>query len=56
MHTIEAHFSDGNGGFFDTADDAETLLKRPQDPADNASPSGQAMTLTVLVTMHGLTG
>jgi uncharacterized protein YyaL (SSP411 family) len=56
VHTIEAHFSDGNGGFFDTADDAEALLKRPQDPADNASPSGQAMTLTVLVTMHGLTG
>ena len=25
--------------------DAETLLKRPQDPADNASPSGQGMTL-----------
>jgi uncharacterized protein YyaL (SSP411 family) len=56
VDTIEARFSDGSGGFYDTADDAETLLKRPQDPADNASPSGQAMTLTVLVTMHGLTG
>jgi uncharacterized protein YyaL (SSP411 family) len=56
VDTIEARFSDRSGGFYDTADDAETLLKRPQDPADNASPSGQAMTLTVLVTMHGLTG
>jgi uncharacterized protein len=53
---ILTHFSDGKGGFFDTADDAEVLLKRPQDPADNASPSGQAMTLTVLTTMGGLTG
>ncbi|MBA3234209.1 MAG: thioredoxin domain-containing protein [Propionibacteriales bacterium] len=53
---ILAHFPDGEGGFFDTPDDAETLLKRPQDPADNASPSGQAMTLTVLTTAAGLTG
>jgi len=49
-------FPDGRGGFYDTAADAETLLKRPQDPADNASPSGQAMLLTVLTTMAGLTG
>jgi uncharacterized protein len=56
VETIETHFADGSGGFFDTADDAEALLKRPQDPADNASPSGQGMALTVLVAMHGLTG
>ncbi len=49
-------FPDGQGGFYDTAVDAETLIKRPQDPADNASPSGQAMTLTVFTTMAGLTG
>ena len=49
-------FPDGRGGFYDTADDAETLLKRPQDPADNASPSGQGMTATVLLSMFGLTG
>ncbi|MFY9915819.1 MAG: thioredoxin domain-containing protein [Nocardioidaceae bacterium] len=54
--TIGEHFGDGRGGFYDTADDAEMLLKRPQDPADNASPSGQSMTLSVLITMHGLTG
>ncbi len=56
VQIVDTHFADGNGGYFDTADDAETLLKRPQDPADNASPSGQAMTLTVLTTLHGLTG
>jgi uncharacterized protein YyaL (SSP411 family) len=49
-------FPDGQGGYYDTAADAEALLKRPQDPADNASPSGQAMLLTVLTTMAGLTG
>ena len=36
------HFADGVGGFYDTADDAEALLRRPQDPTDNATPSGQA--------------
>ncbi|MEJ7691295.1 MAG: thioredoxin domain-containing protein [Nocardioidaceae bacterium] len=56
VEQILTRFSDGDGGYFDTADDAETLLKRPQDPADNASPSGQGMTLTVLTTMAGLTG
>ena len=27
-------------GFFDTAADAERLIYRPADPADNATPSG----------------
>ncbi len=56
LDQILTHFPDGRGGCFDTADDAEALLKRPQDPADNASPSGQSMTLSVLITMAGLTG
>jgi hypothetical protein len=49
-------FDDGAGGFFDTAADAEALFKRPQDPADNATPSGQSLIAGVLVTMYGLTG
>jgi uncharacterized protein len=49
------HFADHHGGFFDTADDAEQLIKRPQDAADNATPSGQAMLAGVLLHMHGLT-
>ena len=28
------------GGFYDTADDAERLVARPADPTDNATPSG----------------
>lgn len=31
---------DAPGAFHDTADDAEKLIRRPADPADNASPSG----------------
>jgi uncharacterized protein YyaL (SSP411 family) len=48
-------FADGEGGYFDTADDAERLIKRPQDPSDNAWPSGQSMLAGVLLHLHGLT-
>ena len=33
-------FRADDGGFYDTADDAEALVARPRDPSDNASPSG----------------
>ena len=49
-------FADGKGGFFDTADDAETLVRRPQDPTDNATPSGLAAVAGALVTYGALTG
>jgi len=49
-------FADGEGGFFDTAEDAETLVTRPRDATDNATPSGQATVASVLATMFGLTG
>jgi len=45
-----------DGGFFDTADDAEALVARPRDPADNASPSGLSSTVHALVDAHALTG
>jgi len=48
-------FADGHGGYFDTSEDAEELIKRPQDASDNASPSGQSMLAGVLLHMHGLT-
>ncbi len=50
LDTALVHFADGQGGFYDTADDAEALVTRPRDPSDNASPSG----LSSLV--HGLLG
>ncbi|HEY0537389.1 MAG TPA: thioredoxin domain-containing protein [Actinoallomurus sp.] len=49
-------FADGRGGFFDTADDAESLWKRPQDPTDNATPSGQFAAAGALLSYSALTG
>ena len=43
------HFSDPNGGFFDTRDDHEELLVRPKDIQDNATPSGNALAATALL-------
>ena len=51
-----AHFADGEGGFFDTADDAEQLIRRPKDPSDNAAPSGQSALAQSLLTYSALTG
>jgi uncharacterized protein YyaL (SSP411 family) len=42
------HFSDPNGGFFDTRDDHEALLVRPKDIQDNATPSGNALAAAAL--------
>jgi uncharacterized protein YyaL (SSP411 family) len=44
------------GGFFDTAADAERLVLRPQDPSDNASPSGWSAASGALLTFAALTG
>jgi uncharacterized protein YyaL (SSP411 family) len=38
---VLARFTDSeSGAMFDTASDAERLIRRPQDPTDNAAPSG----------------
>ncbi len=50
------HFSDDEGGFFDTADDAEQLIIRPRDPSDNAEPSGWFAVANACVTYSALTG
>jgi hypothetical protein len=50
-----AHFRDPRGGFFDTSDDHETLVTRPKDIQDNATPSGNAMAATVLLKLAALT-
>jgi uncharacterized protein YyaL (SSP411 family) len=49
-------FADGNGGYYDTADDAERLVRRPQDPTDNATPSGLAALAGALTSYAALTG
>ncbi len=49
-------FAAEGGGFYDTHRDAETLVARPRDPGDNASPSGLSSMVHALVTAHALTG
>jgi hypothetical protein len=56
LDTVLTRFPDGEGGFFDTADDAETLVKRPQDPTDNATPSGSSVSAGALLSYAALTG
>src|SRR5450432_4790696 len=51
-----SHFADGAGGFFDTADDAETLVRRPQNLTDDATPAGQSALAQALLTYAALTG
>ncbi|WP_433467247.1 thioredoxin domain-containing protein [Spirillospora sp. CA-128828] len=56
LNTVLERFGDGQGGFFDTADDAERLFRRPQDPTDNATPSGQFAAAGALLSFAALTG
>ena len=53
---VLARFSAPDGGFFDTADDAEPLVARPRSLQDNALPSGGAMATLVLIRLAALTG
>ena len=56
LDTAVPRFGDGRGGFYDTADDAEALIQRPQDPTDNATPSGSSALAGALLTFAALTG
>jgi hypothetical protein len=53
--TMIAHFQAPEGGFFDTSDDHETLITRPRDLQDNATPSGNAMAVTAPMKLAGFT-
>lgn len=52
-----AHFADPTqpGRWFDSADDAESLVLRPGDPLDGATPSGAALVTEALLTAAHLT-
>ncbi|MEV6924733.1 thioredoxin domain-containing protein [Dactylosporangium sp. NPDC051485] len=52
---LERFRDPGNGGFFDTADDAEALVARPADVTDNATPSGLSAVVAALVAYSALT-
>ncbi len=49
-------FSDPRGGFFDTPSDAQTVLVRPKDLQDNATPSGNALAAQALLKLAAFTG
>jgi uncharacterized protein YyaL (SSP411 family) len=51
-----ARFGAEDGGFHDTADDAEPLFTRPRNSADNAEPSGLSSLAGALLTFAALTG
>ena len=54
LDTVLARFADGRGGFHDTADDAEQLIRRPWDPTDGPTPSGAAAAAGALLTHAAL--
>ena len=56
LDVVLQHFSDGRGGFYDTADDAEQLVRRPQDPTDGATPGGTSAAAQALLTYAAITG
>jgi uncharacterized protein YyaL (SSP411 family) len=55
--SILTHFTGlGETGFFDTSADHEDLVVRPKTLHDNATPSGNAMTASVLLKLGAYTG
>ncbi|WP_413801080.1 thioredoxin domain-containing protein [Streptomyces iranensis] len=56
LDTVLSRFTDEDGTLFDTADDAETLIRRPQDPTDNAVPSGWTAAAGALLSYAAITG
>ncbi|MBN1267691.1 MAG: thioredoxin domain-containing protein [Anaerolineales bacterium] len=50
------HFSDPDGGFFDTRADHGFLLLRPKDTQDNATPSGSSLAATALLHLAAYQG
>ena len=60
LEEVLDRFDDGAGGFYDTAfDETDAVLqriRRPRDPADGPTPSGQAAAAGALLTYAALTG
>jgi uncharacterized protein YyaL (SSP411 family) len=53
---VLAQFTGENGELYDTAADAEQLIRRPQDPTDNAAPSGWTAAAGALLSYAAQTG
>ncbi|MEO7522105.1 MAG: thioredoxin domain-containing protein [Gemmatimonas sp.] len=54
---MQRHYRDeATGAWYDTADDGETLITRPRDLFDNATPSGPALALETMLRLSELDG
>ncbi|GAA2577420.1 thioredoxin domain-containing protein [Streptomyces tubercidicus] len=56
LDTVLLQFTSEDGALYDTAADAEALIRRPQDPTDNATPSGWTAAAGALLSYAALTG
>ncbi|MEV0709212.1 thioredoxin domain-containing protein [Nocardia aurea] len=58
LDTVIEHFADPDvpGSWYDTADDAETLVARPRDPIDGATPAGASVLAEALLTAAAVSG
>ncbi|MFD8421883.1 thioredoxin domain-containing protein [Streptomyces sp. NPDC059466] len=55
-HVLAQFTEPGSGALYDTAADAEQLIRRPQDPTDNATPSGWSAAAGALLSYAAQTG
>ncbi|MFF1837597.1 thioredoxin domain-containing protein [Streptomyces sp. NPDC058231] len=56
LDIVLQHFSGEGGQLYDTADDAERLIRRPQDPTDSATPAGWTAAAGALLSYAAHTG
>ncbi|MDH6607649.1 uncharacterized protein YyaL (SSP411 family) [Streptomyces sp. SAI-208] len=56
LDQVLSRFTGPEGALFDTAADAERLIRRPQDPTDNAVPSGWTAAAGALLSYAAQTG
>jgi uncharacterized protein YyaL (SSP411 family) len=55
-HVLARFVDEESGALYDTASDAEKLIRRPQDPTDNATPSGWSAAAGALLGYAAQTG
>ncbi|WP_345023508.1 thioredoxin domain-containing protein, partial [Streptomyces sedi] len=56
LEIVLSRFTDEDGAFWDTPDDGERLIRRPQDPTDGATPSGWTAATGALLAYAAYTG